>query len=318
MRRFTVLLSIAVFILNPAVWGASKDPQYKDVSPELKQVIKDFDSRGVLSKFTGKYGDVYYRPTSNISREDLVLALYEYDQVVKNLLEAQRQLVKKISDLQTRLAGLEKSGVSSTGDQSTDVNVVVEMVQSKLPEMIEKTPSMKKVTGEMSSIKNKVELLKMPTEDMIAAILKDSGEVSKALNKIVTESLSNYSGKSNLDEDEIVSKLSRSPVVANLIQSQIKNGIEEAKKSNQQRSSKNVPEAPSEEAIVKALNNSPQVAKMLKTYIKETTDAILAKQGAERSMSRPNLPQLETMERTKNLTKLSIALSMLAVIFMAR
>lgn len=316
MRRFTALFIITVFILNPVstVWGAPKEPQYKDVSPELSQVIKDFDSRGVLSKFTGKYGNVYYRPTSNISREDLVLALYEYDQVVKNLLEAQRQLVKKISDLQTRLAGMEKSGVSSANDQSADVNVVVEMVESKLPEMIEKTSSMKKVTGEMSSIKNKVELLEMPTEDMIAAILKDSGEVAKALDKIVTESLSNYSGKNNLNEDEIVSKLSRSPVVANLIQSQIKNGIEEAKKSN--RRSQNASEAPSEEAIVRALNNSPQVAKMLKTYIKETMDSILAKQGA--SASRPNLPQLETMERTKNLTKLSIALSMLAVIFMAR
>lgn len=297
-----IALCICLWITAPGLWG--EESKFKDVSPELGQTIQDFNLRGILPKFTGKYGDTYFRPTSNVSREDLLFSLYEYDQVVKNLSEAQRQLIKKISDLQTRIASLEKSG-GGGGEKISNIDVVIETVQEVLPGLMEKTQTMKEVKGEMSTIKSKVDLLESPTEEMIVKLLKNSSEVNRALEEIISGTVGSPAEENNLSEADLAKIISRSPAVTNTIQNQIKQ-IFEAEKDKNSSKEKTIQrrELPSEETIVDILNNSPRVAKILKNYAQE--------------QSGKGMPQIESVERTKKLTKLSIALSMLAVIFMAR
>lgn len=181
MEKIVIAILIAV-LSNPIILRCPSYPEedFKDTSPEVKKTIKEFDKRGILKDFIGKYGEDYFRPTSTITREDLIMALREYDRIVKSLIEYRKMLSKKVRELSKevkRLKDASKNPSSSTVDDEV-VNKVIDETQKVLPMLIENAPMPKKVEEELISMREEISILQEPsvnlTNDMIKKVIRES------------------------------------------------------------------------------------------------------------------------------------------------
>ncbi len=209
---FTILCT---FLLNSGVYAK----EYKDLRPALKKAVTDFDNQKVLDKFINKYGSGYFRPTATVTREDLLLALHEYNKLNQTLLEYQKVLLKKIASLKIQLNRL--SSTKSLPKENTTTknvnNVSVEQIMginkklSILKTQLNKIQNIKsiekdttkgknvstnqiaKINKELTIIKDKLSLLDKPystiSENKISKIIQKSSTFKKIINKEIKRTL---------------------------------------------------------------------------------------------------------------------------------
>ncbi len=175
--------------------------EYKDVDPKVKGVIKKFSTQGVLNEFIGKYGEGYFRPTATVQREDLIMAIYEYDKLTSTLMEYQKVLDKKVRDLSTELDGLKRQTATfrKSGGGSNVDEVMVE-VQKNLPVLMSNVPLSPKSEQRIKLLESEITLLKAggggggggegSSVDAISRIIRTSPRVKTAIEEEVQDVLS--------------------------------------------------------------------------------------------------------------------------------
>ena len=189
--RISLILSIAMlcaFFLGPNIYAED----YKDASPELRKTIKDFEGQGILKEFIDKYGSSYFRPSSTVTRKDLLMALHEYDRLSKTLFEYQKALSKKISKLKALLNEMRRREMLTHQRNSTnnfEIDKITAEVLKAIPRLMDTMPVPKQVEEDLFIIKNKLSLLEKPyktiNERMITNILRKSPKVRKIIKKEV-------------------------------------------------------------------------------------------------------------------------------------
>lgn len=179
--------------------------EYKDVSPKVKNVIKNFKTNGVLNGFIGKYGKGYFRPTATIKREDLIMALYEYDKFTRTLMEYQRVLDKKMRSLtaqlnktKQQLAVLQKGGVGKG-----NMNIILSKIRKELPLLAKGGSLTQKTEERFDLLEEKVDSLSAgksggkTSVGAIARIIRTSPQVKMVIRKEVCEVLDKGSSSSS-------------------------------------------------------------------------------------------------------------------------
>ncbi len=179
--------------------------EYKDVSPKIKNVIKNFKTNGVLNGFIGKYGKGYFRPTATIKREDLIMALYEYDKFTRTLMEYQKVLDKKMRSLtvqlnktKQQLAVLQKGGVGKG-----NMNIILSEIRKELPLLAKGGSLTQKTEDRFDLLEEKVDSLSAgkrggkTSVGAIARIIRTSPQVKMVIRKEVCEVLDKGSSSSN-------------------------------------------------------------------------------------------------------------------------
>ncbi len=175
MRKIIGLIIIALilnaYMLNQPCFSEAK---FKDTSQEVKETIKHFEDKAVLKEFIGKYGEEYFRPTSTVTREDLIMALREYDEIVKALIEYRRMLSQKIRELSREVSRLKKEYQNkqpSEVDEDT-VTKVIDETQKILPTLIKNTPMSKKIEEELILMREEINMLRKPSIKTTNAMIK--------------------------------------------------------------------------------------------------------------------------------------------------
>ncbi len=206
---------LCTFLLNSVVYAK----EYKDIRPAVKKAVNDFDNQKVLNKFINKYGSGYFRPTATVTREDLLLALHEYNKLNQTLLEYQKVLLKKISLLKTQLNRMSstkslpkektttKNVTNVSVEQITEINKELSILKTQLNKIQNIKPTGKnttkgknvsahqiaKINKELSMIKDKLSLLDKPyspiNENKISKIIQKSSTFKKIINKEIKRSL---------------------------------------------------------------------------------------------------------------------------------
>lgn len=162
MKMGKVLLIGIVALLIHSVTVYAKD-NFKDASPKIKSAVKDFNQRGILKNFVFKYGKTYFRPTTTVTREDMILTLYEYDRVVKTLIDYRSQLSSSMTNLKRRMKQLEgpsKKRKSESID-TKQLDLIVKEIQERLPVLLDNAPMPKKIQKRFEKIDRNVDLLEL-------------------------------------------------------------------------------------------------------------------------------------------------------------
>lgn len=199
---FAVALGLIVFI---SIISAEK---YKDVNTNLQKIIDELSSREVMVGFINKYGKQYFRPTSTITREDLVMALYEYDKVTSTLIEYKKMLAQRVSQLKKGLARVERK---MTQQKSPSLDKAIAEIKQMIPGIIQAEPITVSMKEDIAYNKAKINTLEQQMDyETILEIVQDS--VPLMLEKELSKS--GYKGNlagdrpvaftTDIDRDDIV------------------------------------------------------------------------------------------------------------------
>ncbi len=298
---FTVLCT---FLLNSVVYAK----EYKDVRPAVKKAVNDFDNQKILNKFINKYGSGYFRPTATVTREDLLLALHEYNKLNQTLLEYQKVLIKRITSLKTQLNRM--SNTKSLPKEKTttkDVkNVSVEQITEINKELLILKTQLNKIQKTKPTGKNTTKG-KNVRSYQITKINKELSILKTQLNKIQNIK---PTGKNTIKRK-------------NVSVYQIAKINKELSMLKDKLSLLDKPYSPiNENKISKIIQKSSTFKKIINKEVKRS----LAKQKPINQYSKTSLTSNKnskkanyTMDKDdKILTKVSIGLSLAAVLFMAR
>ena len=175
MKKITIL-TLTILLINPFILNqiCFSEADFKDTSSEVKKTIKHFEDRESLKEFIGKYGEEYFRPTSTVTREDLIMALREYDEIVKTLLEYRRMLSRKVKELNREVIKL-KNTYRKTDSSDIDedmVKKVIDETQKAIPVLIENSPMPKKIEEEFISMREEISILQKPSIKATNAMIK--------------------------------------------------------------------------------------------------------------------------------------------------
>ncbi|MCK4533135.1 hypothetical protein KAU39_05060 [bacterium] len=294
-------IMLCTFILNFSVYAK----EYKDVRPAVEKAVNDFDNQKVLDKFINKYGSGYFRPTATVTREDLLLALHEYNKLNQTLLEYQKILLKKISVLKTQLNKIQNTNSTATQkkkqdtnnvnmDQITTINKEISVLKTQLNKIQPMQP-----TGKDTTKRKSVSALQ------IVKINKELSTLKTQLNEIQNIKLT---GK-NTTKGNNVSALQIAKINKEL--SIIKDKLSLLDKPHS---------TINENKISKIIQKSSTFKKIINKEVKRS----MAKQKpinqySETSFKSHSKKAVSKMDKDdKTLTKISIGLSLVAMLFMAR
>ena len=175
---FVVALGLIIFI---SIISAEK---YKDVDTDLQKIIDELSNREIMIGFINKYGKQYFRPTSTITREDLVMALYEYDKVTHTLIEYKKMLAQHVSQLKKDLARVERK---ITQQKSPSLDKAVVEIKRMIPGIIQAEPTIESMKQDIVHSKAKISTLEQQMDyETILEIVQDSVPLmlEKELEKI--------------------------------------------------------------------------------------------------------------------------------------
>ena len=223
---FTVLCT---FLLNFNVYA--KD--YKDVGHEVEKAVKDFDNQKVLDKFINKYGSGYFRPTATVTREDLLLALHEYNKLNQTLTQYQKLLLKKIVTLKTQLNKIQRTEKNKSGENTVkndNMDIIMGEVRKNLPLLMATMPHHKQTVKELTFIKDQLTLLENPSsginEKKISKIIQKSPKLKKLIRKEIKLSLTdNQYSKTSLQSKKDSKKRTNKPDEENKTLTKISIGL---------------------------------------------------------------------------------------------
>ncbi len=148
--KFLKICIIIIFL-------ATTSYAYKDVGPKTKEAITDFEQRGMMGEFMGKYGKDYFRPTSTITRQDLLLTLQEYDRFVQTVMTHQKNMYKKFTALERtlnrKMANFTRQAVKLSADE------VLKKVKQEMPSLYQGGSVPPGLKEDLANIKNRLNLL---------------------------------------------------------------------------------------------------------------------------------------------------------------
>ncbi|MCK4532611.1 S-layer homology domain-containing protein [bacterium] len=216
-----VILKVVIVLILVGLPIKLNAQEYKDVSPKIKNVIKNFKTNGVLNGFIGKYGKGYFRPTATIKREDLIMALHEYDKFTRTLMEYQRVLDKKMRSLtvqlnktKQQLAVLRKGGVGKE-----NMAIILSEVKKELPLLAKGGSLTQKTEERLDFLEEKVDSLNAgksggrPSVGAIARIIRTSPQVKmvirKEVGKVLGKSPSSSGVKGTVDMKKIIREIKK-------------------------------------------------------------------------------------------------------------
>lgn len=164
-KIFSAVLAVSIICGNSSILPAQST--FKDASPKMKAMLKDFDDRGILNEFILKYGTQYFRPTTSVTREDLLFALYEYDRVVKTLMNYRSQLTKSVLDLRKRLDSFEQRPHAQKTDtiDNKQIDLIAKEIQDRLPLLLYNVPIPRKIEDKFESLKNQINSIDSSGQD---------------------------------------------------------------------------------------------------------------------------------------------------------
>jgi len=163
---FAVALGLIIFI---SIISAEK---HKDVNTDLQKIIDELSSREIMIGFINKYGKQYFRPTSTITREDLVMALYEYDKVTRTLIEYKKMLAQRVSQLKKGLARVERK---MTQQKSPSLDKAIAEIKQMIPGIIQAEPITVSMKEDIAYNKAKISTLEQQMDyETILEIVQDS------------------------------------------------------------------------------------------------------------------------------------------------
>ncbi|MCK5534195.1 hypothetical protein KAI68_03690, partial [bacterium] len=206
---------------------------YKDVGHEVEKAVKDFDNQKVLDKFINKYGSGYFRPTATVTREDLLLALHEYNKLNQTLTQYQKLLLKKIVTLKTQLNKIQRTEKNKSGENTVkndNMDIIMGEVRKNLPLLMATMPHHKQTVKELTFIKDQLTLLENPSsginEKKISKIIQKSPKLKKLIRKEIKLSLTdNQYSKTSLQSKKDSKKRTNKPDEENKTLTKISIGL---------------------------------------------------------------------------------------------
>lgn len=175
----TTKCGICIALIFYAVPFIGAKNTFKDASPKITKAVEDFRKRGIMDGFISKYGNTYFRPTSSVTREEMLLALLEYDRMVKTLVNYRAQLSKSVLGIKKRMDVIERNAKTSLTPKSDKrrIDELVKEIQNRMPVLMESAPVQKKVDAQLKTMNRKIELLELGSG-------KDSNAKNISLSKL--------------------------------------------------------------------------------------------------------------------------------------
>jgi hypothetical protein len=213
LRIFTLMLCVVLCMSNNVIYGAET---FKDASSPVKSAVADFTERGILQSYINKYGADYFHPTTTITREDLLLTLYEYDRLVKTLMNYRSQMSTSINALKQRIDHMETQTLPTNKNELDPKQnaLLTAEIERQLPAVLQNTSAYKKTDDRLSSFDRRIAFLEAKTgksegsEDLQSMV---RSEVKRALNEekgTSTPKQSSSSGHNNSDsKGKVLSKI---------------------------------------------------------------------------------------------------------------
>ncbi len=111
---------------------------FGDVSGQVNEVADRFTDEGLLGSFIYKYGRDRFRPTGNVSREDLILVLGEYHNLITRIMSQNNRI----------MAQLDEMGAGS----GIDTDTMIREFQSVLDPMLQNSRTIRELEQQIGQI----------------------------------------------------------------------------------------------------------------------------------------------------------------------
>jgi hypothetical protein len=183
-------ISIFLIVLNVQLnlsFAAKRDVQ----DPVLREIINEFGIK--IPKFTNKYGEDVFVQEGSVTRADLLIALYEYNKMIKGAATPagiNQQTVSKneFDTLKNKVALLEKNGLLANGKnkENTDIVKLIADLEPNMPMLLDNSLRNSKV---FNDLQQQVKDGKGPDEDPSKESFSDrkSGHIEKNPGKELSE-----------------------------------------------------------------------------------------------------------------------------------
>lgn len=147
LKKISVAVVLICFSFIPAP-GWAQDYKYEDVSEEAQEAIKNL--KPLLEKFIAKFPGPRFQPYQGVTRQDLLLAFYEYDQFRRWLENQNRFFSEKMTTLEETIDRLNKQlkgmpPVAVKGEKGSNIDEVIKEVEYLLPQLISNSTTMPKI-----------------------------------------------------------------------------------------------------------------------------------------------------------------------------
>ena len=132
--KYTLIAVAIIFNLNITLYA------FRDISSETGDAAEEFIDSGLYDKFIFRYGDSYFRPDGNVTRDELLLVLRENYTVFERLLEQNSYILSKLREVENRDLS------------SSELDSIVRAVQRNLESMLRASPTLKSLKDEIQAV----------------------------------------------------------------------------------------------------------------------------------------------------------------------
>ncbi|GAB1401414.1 hypothetical protein MASR1M68_03250 [Elusimicrobiota bacterium] len=333
-KHISIVLSLSVMLLNGTpLFSADK----KDVAdPILKEVINELSPK--MPRFIDKYGPNIFVSDEQVTRAGLILALYEYDKRNSVAGISANFVSKKDFDLlNSRLSVIEKSGPGkgSSSGASVDMIKLMNDLDPNMPMLLDNNLANSKV---FKDLQKKVDMMGLSASSSSGqsvsnvALVNMKTDIDNLNKRIETFEMTSKqqslgakdSGKSSKDLDDLklslaqiqksyvniakrIDELENRPVmVASSKDGKVSDAQIEALNSKINSIRKTVSDIPTNDYVKTEISKTSQDVKRLEKKINEIESS-----GGVAGIS-------ESKSSTGTFAKISLGLTMVAALFIAR
>ncbi|MEW6557847.1 MAG: hypothetical protein AB1349_10920 [Elusimicrobiota bacterium] len=157
MRKKLKVIITGLIIYQWIVSSFIYAQEFTDVELPTQKAAVEFNNRGILKNFIYKYGKKTFRPLGTVSREELLLTLYEYDATVRWLKKENEDLKKEIASLKTPTTR-KPAGPSAAAELSKD-----EIINEAVRESVKRALVLILNSKEITTMKNDIDNIKSGT-----------------------------------------------------------------------------------------------------------------------------------------------------------
>lgn len=330
-KQISVMVSLAIILVSGTpLFSADK----KDVAdPVLKEVINELSPK--MPRFIDKYGPNIFVSDEQVTRAALLLALYEYDKRNSAASLSANFVSKKDFDLlNTRLSVIEKSGPAGKSSAATGTSVdmikLMNDLDPNMPMLLDNNLANSKV---FKDLQKKVDMMglasssgsgQQPVSNVAMVNMKtDISNLSKRIEAFEMSSKSAGSVKSSKELDDLklsfaqiqksyvniakrLDELENKPLMASSSDGRISNAQIEALNAKINSIKNEVSDIPTNNNMKSEINKTSADVKRLEKKINELESSGVSAGSGESKSS------------TGTFAKISLGLTMVAALFVAR
>lgn len=330
-KQISVMVSLAIILVSGTpLFSADK----KDVAdPVLKEVINELSPK--MPRFIDKYGPNIFVSDEQVTRAALLLALYEYDKRNSAASLSANFVSKKDFDLlNTRLSVIEKSGPAGKSSAATGTSVdmikLMNDLDPNMPMLLDNNLANSKV---FKDLQKKVDMMglasssgsgQQPVSNVAMVNMKtDISNLSKRIEAFEMSSKSAGSVKSSKELDDLklsfaqiqksyvniakrLDELENKPLTASSSDGRISNAQIEALNAKINSIKNEVSDIPTNNNMKSEINKTSADVKRLEKKINELESSGVSAGSGESKSS------------TGTFAKISLGLTMVAALFVAR